>query len=239
MPEAERTRGATFADRLTIPALARAWQMLLKGVGEVESAPGSPRRRRNGFDPVVSCLRYAAARGPGAAPERGRGRGRWWRACGGGRIARRRCLDGAVRRRHDAGGRQRRAPMAQGFVETVTEGPRLASFRDVAALVEEQREAMLHAHLLHSAHLVRFAPPVIELRTQPEAPRDLAPKLAALLSERHRHALDHRAVDRRRGADAGRTRQRRRRGAARGSRRPSVGPRDHGGVSRRANRLGA
>jgi DNA polymerase-3 subunit gamma/tau len=35
---------------------------------------------------------------------------------------------------------------------------------------------------LHSTHLVRFAPPVIELRTQPEAPRDLAPKLAALLS---------------------------------------------------------
>jgi len=42
---------------------------------------------------------------------------------------------------------------------------------------------MLHAHLLHSTHLVRFAPPVIELRPQPEAPRDLAPKLAALLTE--------------------------------------------------------
>ena len=42
---------------------------------------------------------------------------------------------------------------------------------------------MLHAHLLHSVHLVRFAPPVIELRPQPEAPRDLASRLAALLSE--------------------------------------------------------
>jgi DNA polymerase-3 subunit gamma/tau len=60
--------------------------------------------------------------------------------------------------------------------------PVLANFRDVAALVKQQREAMLHAHLLHSTHLVRFAPPVIELRTEPEAPRDLAPKLAALLS---------------------------------------------------------
>ena len=47
----------------------------------------------------------------------------------------------------------------------------------------EQKEAMLHAHLLHSVHLVRFAPPVIELRPQPEAPRDLSSKLAALLSE--------------------------------------------------------
>lgn len=42
---------------------------------------------------------------------------------------------------------------------------------------------MLHAHLLHSVHLVRFAPPVIELRPQPEAPKDLSAKLAALLSE--------------------------------------------------------
>ncbi len=62
-------------------------------------------------------------------------------------------------------------------------GPRLSSFRDVVAFVGERKEAMLHAHLLHSVHLVRFAPPVIELRPQPEAPRDLAARLAALLSE--------------------------------------------------------
>jgi DNA polymerase III subunit gamma/tau len=49
--------------------------------------------------------------------------------------------------------------------------------------VGERKEAMLHAHLLHSVHLVRFAPPVIELRPQPEAPRDLASRLASLLSE--------------------------------------------------------
>ena len=42
---------------------------------------------------------------------------------------------------------------------------------------------MLHAHLVHSVHVVRFAPPVIELRPQQEAPRDLAPRLAALLTE--------------------------------------------------------
>ncbi len=32
-------------------------------------------------------------------------------------------------------------------------------------------------------HLVRFAPPVIELRPQPDAPRDLASRLAAVLTE--------------------------------------------------------
>ncbi len=36
---------------------------------------------------------------------------------------------------------------------------------------------------MHSVHLVRFAPPVIELRPEPEAPRDLAARLAAVLSE--------------------------------------------------------
>ena len=41
----------------------------------------------------------------------------------------------------------------------------------------------LYGHLLHSVHLVRYAPPVIEIRPQPEAPRDLAAKLAAVLGE--------------------------------------------------------
>jgi DNA polymerase-3 subunit gamma/tau len=59
--------------------------------------------------------------------------------------------------------------------------PRLSTFRDVLALVSAEREVLLHGHLLHSVHLVRFAPPVIELRPQPDAPRDLAPKLGALL----------------------------------------------------------
>jgi DNA polymerase-3 subunit gamma/tau len=61
--------------------------------------------------------------------------------------------------------------------------PRLASFRDLVALVAEHRQAMLHAHLVHSVHLVRYAPPVIELRPMPDAPKDLAPKLMALLAD--------------------------------------------------------
>jgi DNA polymerase-3 subunit gamma/tau len=48
-------------------------------------------------------------------------------------------------------------------------------------LVAGEREPMLHGHLLHSVHLVKFAPPVIELRPENDAPRDLAAKLAALL----------------------------------------------------------
>ncbi|HLJ06173.1 MAG TPA: DNA polymerase III subunit gamma/tau, partial [Acetobacteraceae bacterium] len=64
-----------------------------------------------------------------------------------------------------------------------TPARRLATFRDVTALVAERREAMLHAHLIHSVHLVRFAPPVIELRPQADTPKDLASRLGTLLTE--------------------------------------------------------
>jgi DNA polymerase-3 subunit gamma/tau len=61
--------------------------------------------------------------------------------------------------------------------------PRPQSFRDVAQLAESRREAMLHAHLLHDVHLVRFAPGMIELRPEPTAPRDLAALLGKMLAE--------------------------------------------------------
>jgi len=80
------------------------------------------------------------------------------------------------------GGAARAVANGAAIMETAPAGPVLNSFRDVAAFVKDQREAMLHAHLLHSVHLVRFAPPVIELRTEPDAPRNLASRLSVLLS---------------------------------------------------------
>ena len=39
VPEAERTRGTALAQGLSMPVLQRMWQMLLKGLGEVQAAP--------------------------------------------------------------------------------------------------------------------------------------------------------------------------------------------------------
>jgi DNA polymerase III subunit gamma/tau len=167
LAEVERTRGSALADRLSVPVLARAWQMLLKGVGEVEAAPD----RRAAAEMVLIRLchvadlptpgelvrRFGNAPQPVAVPD--------GPSPGGGGV---RALAGA-------------APAVA--VKAAPAAPRLASLRDVATLVAERREAMLHAHLVHSVHLVRFAPPVIELRAQPDAPRDLAAKLAALLTD--------------------------------------------------------
>ena len=167
LPEAERTRGATLADRLSVPVLARAWQMLLKGVGEVETAPD----RRAAAEMVLIRLCYVSDLPPPGDLVR--------RLSGGAQVA------GGPPPAPSGGGGVRAVAGGVPMVaaETLQSAPRLASFRDVTALVAERREAMLHAHLVHSVHLVRFAPPVIELRPQPEAPKDLAARLGTLLSE--------------------------------------------------------
>jgi DNA polymerase-3 subunit gamma/tau len=173
LPEAERTRGAALADALPVPALARLWQMLLKGIGEVEAAPD----RRAAAEMVLIRLCYVADLPPP---------GELVRRLTSGEAA----TQPAAMPPAPPGGGARAvangAPVvgtAPAPVSTTAPAPRLASFRDVVALVGERREAMLHAHLLHSVHLVRFAPPVIELRTEADTPRDLAPRLAALLAD--------------------------------------------------------
>jgi DNA polymerase-3 subunit gamma/tau len=173
LPEAERTRGAALADRLSVPVLGRTWQMLLKGVAEVEAAPD----RRAAAEMVLIRLCYVADLPPpgelvrrltqgGEAPASG--------PSGGG--------GGGAMRSASGGGQAMAAPAV--LPDAVADpAPSLRSFRDVVALAADRHEISLHAHLLHSAHLVRFAPPVIELRTEPDAPRDLAARLATLLQE--------------------------------------------------------
>ncbi|WP_336944856.1 DNA polymerase III subunit gamma/tau [Asaia sp. HN010] len=56
LPEAERDRGASLADRLPNAELGRAWQILLKGIQEVEQAPD----RRAAAEMVLIRLCYAS-----------------------------------------------------------------------------------------------------------------------------------------------------------------------------------
>ena len=56
LSEAERKRGAEFAARLSVRALARAWQILLKGLAEVESS----ERPLAAADMVLVRLTHAA-----------------------------------------------------------------------------------------------------------------------------------------------------------------------------------
>jgi DNA polymerase-3 subunit gamma/tau len=164
LPEAERTRGAALADRLSVPVLTRTWQMLLKGVSEVETAPD----RRAAAEMVLIRLCYVSDLPPP------------------GELVRRLSNPGTTPAAPPAAapsGGGVRAVAGGASLPVPTPLAHLTSFRDVTALVADRREAMLHAHLVHSVHLVRFAPPLIELRPRAEAPRDLAARLGALLTE--------------------------------------------------------
>jgi DNA polymerase-3 subunit gamma/tau len=166
LPEAERSRGAALAERLSMVTLGRAWQMLLKGIGEVEAAPD---RRAAGEMVLIRLCHVAELPTPADLVRKLTDSPA---AAGGTQVP----PGGGGGARAVANGGTMPAPAAD-------TAPRLASFREVAALVAEQRDPILHAHLVHSVHLVRFAPPVIELRPEPTAPRDLAARLAAVLAE--------------------------------------------------------
>ncbi len=172
LPEAERTRGAALADQLSVPVLSRAWQMLLKGLVEVESAPD----RRAASEMVLIRLCHVADVPPPGDLVR--------------KLLAERAAPGTPApptppsapppgpaMRAVAGGA---AVLAAAPAPVPAEAPRLAGFRDVVALCSG-RDPTLHSHLRHSVHLVRFHPGVIELRPEPVAPRDLAPRLGALL----------------------------------------------------------
>jgi DNA polymerase-3 subunit gamma/tau len=179
LPEVERTRGMALADRLSIPVLGRAWQMLLKGVGEVEAAPD---RRAAAEMVLIRLCHVADLPPPGELVRRLSANGEPARPGENPSPQPLRPQAGDEAKPAFASGKRGNLAVAQERV-AAEPGPKLHSFRDVAQLVADQREPMLHAHLVHSAHLVRFAPPVIELRPAADAPRDLAARLAALLQQ--------------------------------------------------------
>jgi DNA polymerase-3 subunit gamma/tau len=164
LPEVERMRGGALAEKLSIPWLGRLWQMLLKGVAEVEAAPD----RRAAAEMILIRLCHVAD-----MPTPGE----------------------LVRKLTEQQGQASNAPVGggpSGGARAVANGapaqavsaqpaPRAITFSDVVALAGAKRDVMLYAHLRQSAHLVRFAPPVIELRLEPGAPRDFAARLGALL----------------------------------------------------------
>jgi len=175
LAEAERTRGAALAAVFSLPQLGRAWQMLLKGVAEVNEAPD----RLAAAEMVLIRLAHVAdlptpgeiirrlgaeqAATPVPAPPRGPG--------GGG---------GALRA--VAGGGVRPAP--EPAPEPVpAAAPTIASLADIAALAAARREATLAAHITSRVHLVRIEQGLLEIRPDEDAPRDLCPRIAALLSE--------------------------------------------------------
>ena len=195
--EGERGRGQPLAAKLSVPVLVRAWQMLLKGLAETQTAP-SPLQAA---EMVLVRLAYvadlpapadvvkalsgdgAAAPVSGARPPSGMSTGTAAPSMLGGGTGAPSVRRAAVGETEPAG-----APRMVRAAEPATAlspglEPMPQSFAEVVALFDRKREALLRSHLFANVHLVRFEHGRIELRPTEGAPRDLANRLGKLLSD--------------------------------------------------------
>jgi DNA polymerase-3 subunit gamma/tau len=163
LPEMERVRGLALAEKLSIPWLGRLWQMLLKGVAEVETAPD----RKAAAEMILIRLCHVADMPPPAELIK--------------TLQNQPAQNTNTPALPPGGGGARAVANGAPIQPDAAPAPKKIDFSDVVALAATRRDVMLYAHLRQSAHLVRFAPPVIELRLEPDAPRDFAQRLAALL----------------------------------------------------------
>jgi DNA polymerase-3 subunit gamma/tau len=191
VPEAERTRGREMASKLALPHLARAWQMLLKGLGEVQAAPAPLAaaemvliRLTHAADlpPPADLVRQLQAGSPAvprastpvtASPPATTAVSSASVSVRGDPIDRPRAMAGAAAT----------APQPRDQPAPAAAAPDPQDFTGIVALVGERREAILQAHLMNNVHLVRFEPGRIEINPDQHAPRNLSNRLGTLLSE--------------------------------------------------------
>jgi DNA polymerase-3 subunit gamma/tau len=177
--EAERASAADLAKRLSMPVLARAWQMLLKGQEEVKSSP----RPHAAADMVLVRLAYAAD-----LPTPGDLMRRLGDSSGEGESKPRSIPDKpaprepapAMRRETPPAPSPTPAPAPVAETEDPAPPPSLAnpkSFEDVVSLAEEKRDLKLKHALTEQVRLVRFRPGHLELNPLPTAPKELGQEL--------------------------------------------------------------
>jgi len=190
LTEDERLRGTEFAKSLSLMVLTRAWQILLKGVGEAMAAP-IPQQA---VEMVIIRLAYAAdlptpsdlirqlpGRAPGGAPPSPAPS-----APSGGGPAARGSMQATAFAPVTATATASVAVRAPQPVAATAKAPQPAPMSDFRALVQlfsEHREGALYAHMHGNVHLVRIEPGLLEIRPKPAAPRDLVNRIGPLLSE--------------------------------------------------------
>jgi DNA polymerase-3 subunit gamma/tau len=206
MPEAEKKRGAELAAKLSMPILARTWQMLLKGLGEAQAAPQALAavemaliRLMHVADlptPGELVKKLASGQLPAGAPaspgRSGNGAGNGTSAIATSYVSGSSGGGPTAFAHHGSAARlevvPQSAPMAAPMTApTVAAAPQgLAdprSFDELVALFRQKKEAILMTHLLSDVHLVHFESGRLEFRPSERAPGNLAPRLAQCLLE--------------------------------------------------------
>jgi DNA polymerase-3 subunit gamma/tau len=199
LSEAERTRGRAFAAQLSMRVLSRTWQMLLKGVGEVQ-ASGRPVAAA---EMVLVRIAYAAdlptpdevirsLSSDGAAPARAQGNGGATTAPSGaaqGFAPRFEAPRGSPRSSAAVSPRPADDPVAR-LNEPEPAAPTLSlgSFEAVIALAAEKRDITMRMALERDVRLVRCEDGQLEIAVEPTAPKtlvhDLQRKLTAWTGKR-------------------------------------------------------
>src|SRR6185437_12321739 len=186
--EGERARALPLAQKLGMPALARCWQMLLKGLGEVQLAP-SPLQAA---EMVLVRLAYVADLPPPAELVRALGEDGAVPAASTRPVPKNSAAPPPQATRSALAAqpapRTEPAPRAEAAAQpdAAPAAPQSfapQSFTEVVELFAQHREAVLRSHLWSHCHLVRFEPGRIELRLAEPAPRDLPNRLGQLLGE--------------------------------------------------------
>ena len=187
--EVERQRGEALADGLAMAVLARTWQMLLKGLGEVRAAPSA----LSAAEMVLVRIAYVAELPPPGEVIRRLEAEAGDRSAGpppandpAGQpappSAAARTVEAVVPEAAPA------APAAEPTPDpTPDPTPRpvsaVPSFEALVALAVERKEGVLSGLLHHNVRLVSFAPGRLEFQPAGNAPADLAATLGRKLAE--------------------------------------------------------
>lgn len=197
-PELERTRGAPLAARLSMASLARAWQLLMKGLGEVQNAPSPIQaaemvliRLLHVSDlptpgDLVKKLAEAGTNVPTSAPpaESAAPSPSTPAAAAAPVTAATPAPSADAPTASIASGAVPNATAAAqpARAEAPPEEPNPSSFGGVLALLEKRREAIVLSHLKRNVHLVRFETGRIDIRPTDDAPKNIHGRLGELLT---------------------------------------------------------
>jgi DNA polymerase-3 subunit gamma/tau len=203
VPEIERVQGKLMAEGLSMAALSRAWQMLIKGLGEVRTAP----RPEQAAEMVLIRLAFAADLPTPADAIKAIKEGTMGTApAGGAPTSQSESQTSAVSTPTPTSamncGDRTNAALATAAPEAAPEAalevsphvepsaeaepearPVLRSFSDVVALAEERDAVILQVNLISNVHLVRFEHCRIELRLEEHVPQNLTSELVTLLRD--------------------------------------------------------
>ena len=177
----ERARGIDLAGRLPMRAMTRMWQMLLKALEEVAAAPNAMMAAEMA---VIRLTHVAELPSPEDLVRRLKDHPQPPGPPGGGGGMAHGPAGGATSAQGQPGGRMHgpaRGPVAQLAVDADQALARFPTFDHVIELIRVNRDVKLLVEIETCLRLAAYQPGRIEFVPTDDAPRDLAPRLAARL----------------------------------------------------------